>query len=197
MFCVLSSPQISYAESETHDGFFLRLNLVGIGYTKATAEENNDKLEISGISNLIDIGIGGTVYENLIIHGNIFGPIIIQPSLKVYDNGILALEGDLKGNVNSIGFGAGVTYYLMPINVFLTGIIGLATMSINDDDGNTIGETKHGLSLLLAAGKEWFVSDEWGLGFSGSLIFQRLPDKNNDLKFMVMGLGANFSVTYN
>nr|MBC8278674.1 hypothetical protein [FCB group bacterium] len=65
-------------------------------------------------------------------------------------------------------FGVGISYYIMPTNIFLSGSITMSKDRIktkNDDDQTeTEATTESGLGFYLSAGKEWWVSDKWALG---------------------------------
>lgn len=66
--------------------------------------------------------------------------------------------------------GVGLTYYIMPANVFLSGTVGVGRFALtkptDDQDDDERIETNPGLSLHAKIGKEWWVSDNWGLGLA-------------------------------
>jgi hypothetical protein len=53
-----------------------------------------------------------------------------------------------------------------------------------------------GISLMI--GKEWWVSDNWGLGIAGQLFGGSAKDKDDeDLQFDTFSVNLCFSATYN
>ena len=58
-------------------------------------------------------------------------------------------------------------WYSMPANVFLSGVFGLGTLTtrVNGVDAHTDG----GPVARFGLGKEWFLSESWGLGIAGYL----------------------------
>jgi hypothetical protein len=63
--------------------------------------------------------------------------------------------------------GGGVTYYLMPVNIFFSGSMGLGNFSIIDSNDNSNNvSTQRGFSMQIKIGKEWWISKKWGIGLS-------------------------------
>ncbi len=101
-----------------------------------------------------------------------------------------------------LGYGGGLTYYTLPVNAYLTAAVGAATFTIEGgrSGGGTVSvSTRSGLSLQFAAGKEWWVSKEWGLGVALQYILSRLPDKGagSDITWKASSFGLLFSATFN
>lgn len=92
--------------------------------------------------------------------------------------------------------GAGVTYYFMPINVFVGGSIGPSIMSIEASgfEGSR-SDSDVGFGMRFEAGKEWWVSENWGLGLSGELQYSYV--KFNEVPVNSVYFGIMFSATYN
>ena len=184
--------------AETHDGFYLRLNLVGLGYCSYSATTGGTSVSLYGLAGLGDLGIGGAVTENFILHGDIFGPVISSPKASISIEGFGSAEDiPVAGTVSSMGFGAGATYYVMPYNIYATLIFGTAKLSAKDSSGSRVAETKYGLSTMLTLGKEWWVSDNWGLGIAGSVILQSLPDQDDSTSWTGFAGGILMSASYN
>ena len=78
-----------------------------------------------------------------------------------------------------IGIGPGTARYFGP-NLFVAGTALFATAQLTDDDGNAIESSRLGFALELLAGKEWWVSDNWGLGASAQLILGIMGGKDPD-----------------
>lgn len=197
MVCIVALCSIlsgtARAEGEhMHDGFFLRL-APGVGVLSSSEKYAGTKYEYDGTSGLFNFAIGGAVVENFIIHLDLSAASVSDPTVKV--NGQNAQSG-----VNDYGtsvLGLGLTYYF-PSNFYLTGAVGTARTSMKAN-GKTY-ETDSGVGINLMVGKEWWVSDNWGLGVAGQWLYTKCPDKapdgsTPDVKTSV--LGVLFSATYN
>lgn len=96
-------------------------------------------------------------------------------------------------------FGAGLTYYFMPQNIFISGSLGSGNFTVNNTDNNTKSSTKYGFSFQLKAGKEWWVGKNWGLGLGlayGKTALTNdadgLSEKLNSSRFSIV-----FNATFN
>jgi hypothetical protein len=184
-------------EARTHDGFFLRL-APGLGTGSASIEDTGDKLEFSGGLSDGDIAIGGRVRENLLLHGTIWGWILSDPKGEASGPGG-SLSADVQGSLYLSAFGGGLTYYLMPANVYFTGSLGYGALRSELEDPLK-GDTDSGLAFTLGVGKEWWVGDAWGLGVAGG--FSYLSAKNKDIvlsseSWSGLAYSLRFSATFN
>lgn len=180
------------AEGEhMHDGFFLRL-APGLGVMSSTESLGGNKAEYSGSSGHFNFAIGGAIVENFIIHLDLSSVVISEPTAKVNGQTVTA-PNDYATSV----LGLGMTYYL-PSNFYLTGAVGTAKTSLKAN-GKTY-ETDSGVGVNVMVGKEWWVSDNWGLGVAGQWLYTKCPDKaangtSADVK--TSAFGVLFSATYN
>ena len=191
------APTFEAGEDDTkhkHDGFYLRLT-TGIGSTTSIEDTEVAEVSISGLSGNTTLGIGYAVVENLIINLDIFGNVVTDPTVEIDGRNV----GEVDAEVRMFNAGVGVTYYIMPTNVYLTGSIARAQGAFESD--GVIIETDTGYGINVAIGKEWWVSDNWGLGVAGQLFHTVLPDENlitgevYDLK--TTSIGILFSATFN
>lgn len=174
-----------------HSGFFLRLAL-GVGYGHASSRTDGaggDGPGFSGGGLGFDIAIGGSVLTNLAIHAEFFGMAMPSPKVR---NGNRALVG---ADVQLGAFGVGLTYHIMPVNLFVSGAAGLGTVAFEREDA-TPDSTRLGVATHLMVGKEWWVDSQWGVGLAGQLMWVSAADRTYD---HVNGLAVNllFSATYN
>ena len=177
-----------------HDkGFFLRMVLGG-GGAGSKIEGGGDSIDLSGASGVFDIAIGGTITPNLAIHGTFFGWLVSDPDAEITIAGLGSVSGSLNGDLSMSAFGAGFTYYFMPINLYLSGNVGMGSLT---GDGDIDGETDSGLALNFMVGKEWWVSGRWGLGIAGALGYHSLPDKDVDENWSGTNFSVLFSATFN
>ena len=96
----------------------------------------------------------------------------------------LVVHGGLWGDGTALGVGPGLTYYLMPLNLYWSASWGLS------ESFDEAGEPITGWSAAHMVGKEWWVSDSWSLGFAGQLLYF---DFDTDERWT---LGALFSASY-
>ncbi|MEP6654679.1 MAG: hypothetical protein ABJA82_15055 [Myxococcales bacterium] len=177
-----------------HDGFFLRLHL-GFGFTRVATSGSSlfDDVEFSGGSTSIGIALGGVVAPNLVLYGSFFGSSIPDPDLKV--NG--ATFGH-QGSADLFGLGGGAAYYFQPLNIYLAGTLATMQFSLNDSNDNTQYESKWGVGFQALVGKEWWVSQEWGLGVAAELIGATMKDKDDaNVTWKAGAFSLLFSATYN
>lgn len=178
--------------SQTHDGFYLRLD-GGIGSLKSTASSGGLDAELSGTSGLFSISIGGALTPNFIIGGHLWGGSVSSPDVKLNGQSV-GTTGSPTLTLSAIG--VDLTYYFMPINVYLTATPSIASLSVKAN-GQTF-DTKNGFAIRLAAGKEWWVSDNWGLGFNVNFAHSSNEDQGtNPPTWSSNMFGVAFSATYN
>ena len=194
--CVVAVGSVScekvYAEAYVHDGFFLRV-APGFGWNNTEVEAGGTTLKVSGVSGLFNFAIGGAVTQDLILHLDVSGVNTSDP--KVKDNGA-DVSSDYSSAATSM-VGLGITYYF-PSNYYLTGAAGMAKSS-KKYKGSKI-ETDRGYGANVMVGKEWWVSDNWGLGLAGQFLYTNCPEKSSvpgkpDVESATFGV--LFSATYN
>jgi hypothetical protein len=183
-----------------HDrGVFLRLS-AGLGTAKSKIDDfvfeggelGPNELEMSGMSGDINFAIGGVVARNLAVHATLAGWSVTDPDL---DFGEISVESD-DVTLGLSMFGAGVTYYIMPANIYLSGSLGAAVLTL-DVDGDD-AESDAGLGIDLTVGKEWWVGSRWGLGAALGANFHNVPSKDfEDQDFSGSSFAARFSATFN
>jgi hypothetical protein len=193
--CALAVSSLScgnvYAEANVHDGFFLRL-APGFGWNNTSSDPGGNTLKMSGVSGLFNMAIGGAVSQDLILHLDVSGVSTSSPKVT--------LNGNDQSNVSSAStslVGIGMTYYL-PSNYYVTGAVGMAE-SRNKANGTTY-KTDRGYGANVMIGKEWWVSDDWGVGIAGQVLYTNCPDKSiagtrPDVQSTTFGI--LFSATYN
>lgn len=165
----LSTPTQALADrGGTHDGFFLRLS-TGLGYASVSGD-NDNSATFKGATSQSSIAIGGIVTENLALHADIFAVTLVSPDVTI--GGITYSDLDITMRAGALGIG--LTYYFMPLNLYLSGSIGAAVAStkvVFTDSTSRTYESGTGFGLNLMVGKEWWVSENWGIGVAGQLIY--------------------------
>ncbi|HEY0706170.1 MAG TPA: hypothetical protein VGG33_05200, partial [Polyangia bacterium] len=180
-----------------HDGFFLRF-LLGIGYTNLGAEAGATDMKIAGGGGAFSFALGGAVTPNLILFGELLQSIAVDPDVEIAGQSS-STEGT---SASLVGVGAGLAYYL-PNNIYVSGTLAFTQISLMDEDDEEIADTEFGPGLSLVVGKEWWVSENWGLGIAGQLYAARMKDRapaapgGETPTWQGLGLNLLFSASFN
>jgi hypothetical protein len=183
-------PSVAMSGPRAHDsGFFLRLS-GGVGYADTEVTEEiflvPTKFEFSNMTGDGNFAIGGIIANNLALHGTLWGWGMTDPTVRV-DGEKAQAEGELSMGAA----GGGVTYYFMPVNIYLSGSIGIGVISSGDDS------TDPGFASDITIGKEWWVGSKWGLGVAGAFGYHNIPEKLTDERWTGVSFGVRFSATLN
>jgi len=174
-----------------HEGVYFRVHL-GPGYTSFTDE--NDIITVSGAGGAFGLALGWAVTPNIIVYGEVFDDLAIDPTLTYM--GSTATSNNISAG--AIGLGAGVAYYFMPVNAYVSATLAMAQLSIQDTDTNEqLGETDFGPGVSLMAGKEWWVTQNWGLGVAGQVFIGSEPEKNADFSYRTTAFAVVLTASYN
>lgn len=182
-----------------HDGFFLRLSM-GPGAGRTRYDESVDgvrvsEVEASGLSGLLDIGVGGRLVGNLILHGDVIFSRFNSPTRRV--DGVK--DASISVSTSATLVGAGCSYYFMPLNVYLSTTLGLGWLFERREGEELRSGT--GFSMAVAAGKEWWVgrSGSWGVGagLHGTFVIAPVDVAGVESKMKAGNIAAVFTATYN
>ena len=145
-----------------HNGFYLSMG-IGPVFGKISDDLGSYKMDMSGMGAVFDFKIGGAIKENLILHATLISNTMAGPTITTSDNSSIMANDNL--NVGEAMLGAGITYYVMPQNILLSGTLGFGNFSImdNSNSANDVS-TKIGFSMQFKVGKEWMISKKWGIG---------------------------------
>lgn len=184
-------PCVTSGGYHTHDGFYLSARL-GLGWLWASADGDGFA---SGSGYPFGLSAGYALGKNLILFGEIYDLPIPRSS-----------STDGWNNLEFLGFGPGVKRYL-PWNTFVSGSVLIARFH---DDGGSPGDTRYGYSATsrwgwagrLSAGKEWWVSANWGLGIAGEGFVGRMtkwPEAGDirEYTYTVKGFSLLASASFN
>lgn len=191
--------------SHEHEGFYLHLG-TGIGAGGASYHEriagSVSSVRTRGIALTFDVGVGGRVVENFIVHGNVtFTFFDAKKKVDgVEDNGYDSIESTLWM------LGGGGTYYLMPYNLYFTLVLGTGGFT-ETRNYRTFGQdqvqfnSSAGFASSLAIGKEWWVGGrgEWGIGaaIKAMMAIAPLSVANYDSTVTAHSVTLEFSATLN
>lgn len=171
-------------------GFFLRL-AAGAGGASSEIDTDGNDVKFSGPAGDVNIAIGGMVARNLALHGTIFGWTVGNPDVEV--NGRTFDTDDTEFSMSALG--GGLTYYFMPVNLYLSGSLGVG--SLTADGSEVDGESDPGIAADFSVGKEWWVSNRWGLGIAGAVDGHSVKDDKLDENWSGPAFTLRFSATFN
>lgn len=198
----------STSGARRHDGFMLRLSL-GVGGGVVREHVSGDTVnalgsdartvKYSGVTLGPTLDLGGSLSENLVLHGRL--ALLAMPSPSVAEDGEDA--GRAKDlTVNGTTVGPAISYYFMPLNAFVTAAIALGSLRFDFDEGSARVNRASGtgLGLQLDGGKEWWVGESWALGAALRLEYSSIArhDDNADWtrEYSMIAAAAMFSATY-
>lgn len=186
--------------SREHEGFFLRLT-VGVGavlngYREAVDGYDASDVTTRALAGLFSASVGGRVVGNLMVHGDFMASAYGAAKRRI--DGTTDARDRIDGSLGLLG--AGVTYYFMPTNAYLTGVLGIARFAERRDGEDAIlSNTGVGMALLI--GKEWWVgrSGEWGMGGALRTMFVSAPVDiaGTESRLNALDIGIVFGTTYN
>jgi hypothetical protein len=187
-------PQQAGYGARRHDGFFIRPEL-GVGYVSTKGTQDGVTLKVSGSGATLGLAIGGAVTENFILAAQVWDIVASSPDAEVSGGGLSA-SGSVDGTSAVVGYGVLLNWYLQN-NVYLAVTPSLTRLVL--EDGSSTGTSEWGVGLRGAVGKEWWVSNNWGLGLAASLAFSSNKDSSasNAPTLRTTGFGLTFSATYN
>jgi hypothetical protein len=171
-----------------HLGFYLHLD-IGVGYLSSSPSQPSGASSVSGAALPFSIVIGGAVAEDWILAGDLWAAAGPSPS------------GSSWGNTAFGGLGFNVTHYFMPANVYISLTPSFTSLVFDTNQGyqNFADRAATGFGVKVAVGKEWWVSDHWGLGVAAQGYFA--ANKGNGIaagtNWTTWGGGFVFSATYN
>jgi hypothetical protein len=183
--------------ARTHDGFFLRF-LAGGGPGRLVIDNvmGNEVKFTSIAGGAFHFQIGGAVKENLILFGDVGGFALTDPDVESGGS----TESGANLDITASGFGGGLSYYIMPANIFLSASVLASTNALTYQSENY--ESELGPSFLVSVGKEWWVGNSWGLGVAvllelGFTRDQRDPTTSAQPDMTTRMFGVAFSATLN
>lgn len=191
--CVLGGavllPGVAAAAPETHDGFYLQLDL-GFGYLSSSAEIGAQTITYSGATVPSALLMGGTVGP-VVIGGGLFTDYAFSPSASVEGGQSIPLD---DVSLTLIGIGVFADIYPDPNKgLHFQPFIGWGGLEASVS-GNAGGSDPTGLVLAVGAGYDWFVSDNWSIGVMGR--FGYAPLKLNDTSYSTIAPAVLGTFTY-
>jgi len=174
----------------------------GPGYTWASGDPNTKLTGAAGAFNLV---MGGFVVQNLALHADFGWLNVFDPDFTV-DGNVLDSTSVL---FQASTFRAGASYYFMPVRAYVSAGVGFAVAALTSYTYNSASEnnvtlvgreyTKIGPSFAVELGKEFAVSNFWGIGVAAHYELLSVPPGDDHSKATVdfaQHLSARFIATF-
>jgi len=178
-----------------HDGFYLNL-MGGVGAIGFSESFGTSTVKISGTTSHFGLKMGGAISENVILFGAIDAFSALNPSYTITTS-TASGSGSLTNTTYGISsIGGGIALYT-DSNYFFAATLGMAKGTLQYTSGavSVTGATEYGIGANLNIGKEWWVSNNWGLGAAVVGHFSSVKDAGNSATQIYGGLAV--SATYN
>jgi hypothetical protein len=183
--CVLRDDAVDPETVRRHDGFFLRLGL-GLGYL--AGDVTNHKYDSSlatpdgqqptegsleGVAQLGEFLLGGTVAPGLVLGGGVWGTNVFSPSYDGTGRDLATKElGDSKTDLeltSTSQIGPFIAFYPDPTagaHAVLAPTLAVALVGGDRRDVkyDVPGADGVGWGLVLAAGYDFWIGEQWSLG---------------------------------
>lgn len=144
----------------SHDGLYVS-NAIGFGYSKFKNDDEENSIIANGFGFSVSHKIGYAVCPDLILHANLLTVFYSHLEMR-RDN--VSLYAEHIPNLRSVRLGLGATYYLTEFgNMFVGGSAGVVGYLL--DLPKMSGSTgPQGFGFSFEVGREFWVSENWGLG---------------------------------
>jgi hypothetical protein len=170
--------------------FFVNLT-AGMGQVVTHASDATKDLTLTGFALGGALSLGATVAPNLVLFGQAGAYNAKDPKAEL--NGQSSETHDLQ--LTQVWIGPGVTYYLMPANVFFSAAVGVSRVAA--DLPKVVARSDLGPMLTLQVGKEWWISDRLALGVAAQGLVATMKDSVGDGTLTSRALTLGITVSQN
>ena len=184
----------------THDGFFLNVSLGFGGQAMSMTGEgmmDGNKMTFDGDRDggvfEIDYKAGGRILPFTILHATV---LQIRGGLDVHAE-YRGMKKDNEYAEAMFLYGIGATYYIYPHNFFVTSSLGMVSFGLPEDSGKREARSEFGFGFQLGFGKEWWVSENWGIGASFAVNCGSVDEDEEDFEFSAFAITLMLTATYN
>lgn len=183
---------------QRHDGFFLRLTLGAGGGAVGFDVPAGDDTAFAGGGWASSLDLGGALDDDITFFGRARIASLVSPAVSI-DGDELGPASDAIATQSMLG--VGISYYVMPLNLYFDGVVGVAVIASGYDyaGDDRDYESDIGFGFDLDVGKEWWVSDNWGLGAAVRLSITRVEgsdDLPDDSELGAVFVSLLLSATY-
>ena len=192
----------------SHEGFYFRVSgRLGLGMVEQevtspffVSASGETIATYDGIGAGLGFDIGGAPFQNFILFATFHYVWLPSPSTTI--GNVTTETSDFQ--INIVNLGGGICYYFMPSNIFVSGSVNLSYNTFATS-GSTLN-TDAGYGATLSVGKEWWASEQWGVGLAIWGHYSRAAGLNDtgfsfatadEVKFTNIAFGAAVTGTYN
>ncbi len=180
-----------------HKGYFLSLS-GGPNFSGISVEDMGGNVtKYNGMGPVLDLKIGRDIQENLIVHVTLTTNFVSDPEIT---SNVRSQNSSNNLLVGEDFIGLGITHYIMPSNIFLSGSIGAGRFRMMDIDAGTSGISDRGFGFQLKVGKEWWISKSLGMGvalYYGKINLTNTPSNSMKESIDSNNLGITLNTTLN
>jgi hypothetical protein len=165
-------------EPMVHDGFYMRFASGLAGFDERLSSEESAvyggeiKSRTRGIATVSELAIGGTISKGVVLGGGIYTADLLASTLRLEDGSAGEPPPELDtGLRNLVLIAPFIDIYPNPRRGFhVQGALGLAAVTASVFGSSATDRSDYaavGGGLMLGAGYEWWIADEWSLGVLG------------------------------
>lgn len=167
-------PPAAHRGARTHDGFYFRL-AGGFGvYEESLQSENSEIYEgevqgrTMGLASVSELALGGTIGRGLVLGGGVYSAELVTATFRADEDSPAPPPSELDPSLRNVSIlGPFLDWYPNPKNgLHFQLALGLASMSAGFP-GTGPGKADYaafGGGVVLGAGYEWWIGDEWSVG---------------------------------
>jgi hypothetical protein len=168
-----------------HDGFYARFGLGFAGFTDGlVADPGRDSARDAGantgVGTASELAIGGVVARGLVLGGGFFGSSALVTDYHREDGS--GVPSALRNPGSFLLLGPFADWYFAPkVGLHAQAALGLATLTGWRWEQALRSERSvaAGGGVMLGIGKEWWISDDWGLGVMARLTAGALAERHD------------------
>ncbi len=169
-----------------HDGFYARLGSGFSGYSDTLISEDRadsgDPAEATqtGVATVSELALGGTVAPGIVLGGGLYTADLLAWNTTVERDQLLPPEFDRPSNL--VLLAVLVDWYFSPdAGLHAQAGLGFALLAGMEPDRSGIHyrTPAPGGGLMLGAGQEWFVGEQWSMGVLARATVAVLADEDD------------------
>jgi hypothetical protein len=179
-----------------HDGFYLRLS-TGFGYQGVSSSAGDSNVSTNGAGFALDIMIGGTPANGVVIGGGILGQTAVSPGQSSEGPAASGLASHPGGGVGLVVIGPFVDVFPNPTGGFHLGAeLGIAGIGLKGNNDTLSG----GFGGSMWVGYMGWMSSQWSLGGlvrgTGAGTKRKIGSPEVDVSDGAWGFTLEFSALY-
>lgn len=182
-------------EKPAHSEHGLYLAITSGVASAATAAKLTDGTNVSlhGWGGTFELQIGASVTDNFVLAADMSSTSVLSPTFEQAD---MTVHSNDEVRWATAFIGATTAYYVMPLDLRLAGGLGVFRQAL-DVPNMSIARSDFGGAAKASLGKEWWVSEKWGIGLNLDSVLGVVPDDSvKDKGWGFFSLDLAVSATY-